>query len=82
MSLSVELKSRVIMAGECLQAVAGGRCDAETYAERSETCDACDKMERKGEKRFCSACGCPSWRLSELGTKLKMSRAKCPLGKW
>ena len=82
MSLSVELKSRVIMAGQCLQAVSGGRCDDDTYTARSETCDACDKMSSEGEKRFCSACGCPSWRLSELGTKLKMSRAKCPLGKW
>jgi hypothetical protein len=35
-----------------------------------------------GDKKYCGACGCPKWRLSELKTKLRFARLNCPLKKW
>lgn len=54
---------------------------AEALAIRNVICNDCPELDRDGEKRYCKACGCPKWYMSELGTKNELAGHNCPLGK-
>lgn len=46
----------------------------EDYQARMRTCENCEKFDPKWKR--CNACGCM------LVVKLRIARAKCPLGYW
>lgn len=63
------------------RAVTSGRASDDVIAARNAQCDACDKLVRVDEKRYCGACGCGRTPWAELSTKLAFAHVKCPLGK-
>lgn len=60
------------------RSVASGRASDEVVAERNRQCNACEKLVRDGEKRYCGACGCPRTPMSELSWKLTRAHLVCP----
>lgn len=65
-----------------LSAVTGPRCDDDEYRRRISACIACDAVKHEDARQYCGACGCGSWRLAELETKLRFQNLECPLEKW
>lgn len=54
--------------------------------KRKATCRSCEYLEKSmtvpPQVGFCTGCGCPQWRRSELSVKATMPMAECPRGKW
>ena len=61
--------------------VLSGRCSDLEYTKRKQACASCSKLKIVEQKWYCGACGCPKWKLAELGTKLRFKNLPCPLGK-
>lgn len=53
-----------------------------SFDARKAACLACPALVSNHRGNFCGACGCGQGARAELDNKLKMSRAKCPLGRW
>ena len=54
---------------------------------RRNLCKSCEHLTKPADMTapkigYCTGCGCPHWRRSELSVKTTMPRAKCPQGKW
>lgn len=77
----IDGQSIVGKAKSFVKAVTSGRATDEAIAERSAQCNACDKLVRVDDKRYCGACGCGRTRFAELATKLAFANVTCPLGK-
>ena len=56
--------------------------DIVEYYKRLNICTACPKLVKVEDKKYCGACGCGRTPFSELHTKLKREKAKCPLRKF
>ena len=67
---------------EFVETITSGQASDETYNSRLSVCNDCIAVEKKGEKWYCKACGCPNWMMSELHTKLKFKGTLCPLGRF
>jgi len=52
------------------------------HDRRQEICLNCDRLAPTWTGVFCSACGCPPSPISDLRTKWRMRKLRCPLGKW
>lgn len=63
------------------QTTTSGQATEETIKLRNESCNTCPKLVRKSDKRYCGACGCGEWKLSELDTKLSFKVLPCPLNR-
>lgn len=54
--------------------------------KRKSTCRSCEYLDRSKtvppQVGYCTGCGCPHWRRSELSVKATMPLAACPRGKW
>lgn len=66
-----------------------GAAESIAVRRRIEICRACPKrvdtldgLVDEGGIGFCSACGCPGSRRSQLSVKLTMAGVVCPLGKF
>jgi hypothetical protein len=66
-----------------------GKVELRIFEERAALCRGCehrvdtiDGMTDEGKLGFCSACGCPGSRRSQLSTKLWMGQVACPRGKF
>lgn len=74
-----EAAAAVAKGPEFFSTVLGGLTDDETVARREAQCNACPKMERRGTERYCrGGCDCHSWPVSELDTKLRFAKLRCP----
>jgi len=54
---------------------------------RRSACRSCEHLTKPADMTapkigYCTGCGCPHWRRSELSVKTTAPRAKCPKGKW
>ena len=56
--------------------------DVVEYYKRLNLCNACPKLVKVDDKKYCGACGCGRTPFSELHAKLKREKAKCPLRKF
>lgn len=56
--------------------------DIVEYYRRLNICNACPKLIQVEDKKYCGACGCGRTPFSELHSKLKRERARCPLRKF
>jgi len=72
----------VKQAASLARAVAGKRADGAVFSERMTICMKCGERKDVNGKHYCGACGCPKWKLSELGQKLRFSGYHCPAGKF
>ena len=75
-------------ARDFLGAVLGRRVRGVEYATRQNACDACPFLRIRlparpsGKfRRYCAACGCPDWPLSELSRKNRFAGWRCPRGR-
>ena len=81
-----------------LKALAGGKAEQAEVARRLKLCRACKHLRtvhktkwdhlaavfgiRRRARIYCGQCGCGTWALAELHTKLGFKKLKCPVGKW
>jgi len=63
------------------KSITSGTAPPEIVAKRNESCNTCPMMKIEDGKRYCNACGCGSWRLSDLDKKLTYAYLECPLGR-
>jgi hypothetical protein len=73
-------KSLLDKATEFIKTVTGSRVDDAEFQRRLAICIKCPVMKEVDKKRYCGACGCPSWYLAELNQKLRFKEVKCPKG--
>jgi hypothetical protein len=59
-----------------------GDVTLKTYTLRKAECLECDQHIEKERGIFCLACRCPQWFFSDLRTKWRILKIKCPLDKW
>jgi hypothetical protein len=62
--------------------ILAGDAPLSVQGERLVTCSFCTFQVVTETGKFCSACDCPQWFLSELKMKARMPDARCPLGYW
>lgn len=79
---NVEQPGIIERAASFVSAVTSPNVDDAEFNRRIAACRACKFHKEEAGKEYCTECGCPKWRLSELSTKLRFSRLKCPKGKW
>lgn len=69
-----------------LKTLKGGKTSKEIATERLKICNTCPALKLINERKFCGACNCGSWVLSELDggpvPKLQWADLKCPLRKF
>lgn len=79
---NTNILTKVISAAK---SITSGKASEETVARRrlscfgNETSPPCTALKIIEGSNFCHACSCPSWRLSELTTKLTFAHLDCPL---
>ena len=56
--------------------------DIVEYYRRLNICNECPKLVQVKDLKYCGACGCGRTPFSELHSKLKRERARCPLRKF
>jgi hypothetical protein len=49
---------------------------------RQAICQACPSIIETRTGYHCSECGCPQWFGSDIRTKTRIGRLRCPIGKW
>lgn len=59
-----------------------GPLDPAAVSLRIAQCMDCTARVPSDQVGYCSACGCPGWRRSELATKATMPAATCPRKRW
>lgn len=67
---------------ELWRTISGPTVCLEVLQAREAHCQECPQRREVGDKSYCGACGCPSWSLAELSTKLGYARLACPLGRF
>jgi hypothetical protein len=63
-----------------VRAVTGPRVPDEVAEARLKQClsNECGYLRTDGDQHYCSACGCPRWKLAELTNKVRYAKLACP----